>query len=177
MVIIFDNYILVGDEIFDYSKKSLNTNHNMPFINKTVIDNKLANRISEDYYLAPIPEILYSGELSDRNHFELMTSVNFRNITFAMLENKQAEILKARQEQSQIAAQIKNLKTGNRSTTSIAIAGELENIGVKLREQLEEIERYVNRRSTDRELSKNVRQMLNNTYNLYRVEISKLTIR
>ncbi len=177
IVIISDFYILVGDEIFEYTREKINSNINMPLINKTVIDLQTVKKISENFYSTPLPEILYSGELSDRTHFELMSRVNFKNVTSAMLEQKVAEISKAKQEQAQIVAQVKNLRTGNRSMTSIAIAGELENIGVRLREQLEEIERYVNRRSTDRELSKNVRQMLNNAYNLYRVEISKLTIK
>jgi hypothetical protein len=177
IVIITDIFLMNGDEIFDYTKEKLNVNQSMSLINKTVLDQETEKKISENFYSAPIPEILYSGELSDRNHFELMTRVNFKKLTIEMLEHKESEILKAKQEQAQIVAQIKNLKTGNRSMTSIAIAGELENIGVRLREQLEEIERYVNRRSTDREMSKNVRQMLNNAYNLYRVEISKLTIK
>ncbi len=177
IVIISDVFSLVGDEIFEYTREKLNTNQTMPLINKTVLDYETFKKISDDYYLTPLPEILYSSDLSDRSHFELVTKVNFKNITFAMLEQKEAEIVKTKQEQAQIVAQVKNLRTGNRSMTSIAIAGELENIGVRLREQLEEIERYVNRRSTDRELSKNVRQMLNNAYNLYRVEISKLTIK
>lgn len=177
IVIITDIFLMNGDEIFDYTKEKLNVNQSMSLINKTVLDQETVKKISENFYSAPIPEILYSGELSDRNHFELMTRVNFKKLALEMLEHKESEIVKAKQEQAQIVAQIKNLKTGNRSTTSIAIAGELENIGVRLREQLEEIERYVNRRSTDREMSKNVRQMLNNAYNLYRVEISKLTIK
>lgn len=177
IVIITDIFLMNGDEIFDYTKEKLNVNQSMSLINKTVLDQETVKKISDDFYSAPIPEILYSGELSDRNHFELMTRVNFKKLALEMLEHKESEIVKAKQEQAQIVAQIKNLKTGNRSTTSIAIAGELENIGVRLREQLEEIERYVNRRSTDREMSKNVRQMLNNAYNLYRVEISKLTIK
>ncbi|HPS85813.1 MAG TPA: HEAT repeat domain-containing protein [Spirochaetota bacterium] len=177
IVIVTDFFFMNGDEIFDYTREKLNINRSMALINKTVLDQETVKKISENFYSAPIPEILYSWELSDRTHFELMTPVNFKRITLGMLEKKEEEILKAKQEQAQIVAQIKNLKTGNRSMTSIAIAGELENIGVRLREQLEEIERYVNRRSTDRELSKNVRQMLNNAYNLYRVEISKLTIK
>lgn len=177
IVILTDFFKLVGDEIADYTREKLNINHNMPLLNKVVLDNETVKKISEKFYSAPIQEILYSGELSDRSHFELMSHVNFKSIAFSMLEQKQAEILKNKQEQAQIVAQIKNLKTGNRSMTSIAIAGELENIGVKLREQLEEVEKYVNRRSTDRELNKNIHQMLNNAYNLYRVEISKLTIK
>jgi hypothetical protein len=42
---------------------------------------------------------------------------------------------------------------------------------------IDEIEAYMNRRSTDRELNRSVRQMLLNVYNLYRVEISKLQIK
>jgi hypothetical protein len=48
---------------------------------------------------------------------------------------------------------------------------------MRLKDQLDEIERYISRRSTDRELSKNVHQMLLNVYNLYRVEITRLTIK
>ena len=177
IVIITDFFVLNGDEIFDYTREKLNINHTMPLINKTVVDSETVKKISEDFYSASIPEILYSSDLSDRSHFELMTQVNFKKVTFTILEKKEAEILKHKQEQAQIVAQIKNLRTGNRSMTSIAIAGELENIGLRLREQLEEIEKYVNNRSTDREMSKNIRQMLNNAYNLYRVEISKLTIK
>jgi HEAT repeat protein len=175
--IICDTFTLIGDEIFIYSDEKFKINKNIPLINKIVIDEETAKKISGDFYSAAIPEILYSGEISDRDHFELLTSVNFRQITDLMLEEKETAIRKNKQEQAQIVAQVKNLRTGNRSMTSIAIAGELENIGVRLREQLEEIERYVNRRSTDRDLNKNVRQMLNNAYNLYRVEISKLTIK
>jgi len=177
IVIVSDYFVVLGDEIFNYTRENLNVSQNMPLKNKTVIDGETDKKINEKFYSVPIPEILYSGEISDRIHLELINQVNFKNSVFAMLEQKQMEIIKSKEDQAQIVAQIKNLRTGNRSTTSIAIAGELENIGVKLREQFEEIEVYVNRRSTDRELSKNVRQMLNNVYNLYRVEISKLTIK
>ena len=94
-----------------------------------------------------------------------------------MLEFKMQEIEKQKQLKSQIEAQVKMLSAGNRSMTSIAIAGELENVGIKIKAQLDEIEGYINRRSTDRDLNKNIRQMLNNVYNLYRVEISKLQIK
>jgi len=177
IMIITDSFKLIGNEIIDYTREKLNKNHNMPLINKAVLDYETVKKVSENFYSAPIQEMLYSGELSDRTHFELIGQVNFKRIAFSMLEKKHADILKNKQEQAQIVAQIKNLRTGNRSTTSIEIAGELENIGLKLRQQLEEVERYINRRSTDRELNKNVHQMLNNAYNLYRVEISKLTIK
>ncbi len=172
-----DKFSMIGDEIIDYSYEKFKINKNIPLINKIVLDGETAKKITVDFYSAAIPEILYSGEISDKDHFELMTRVNFRQVSHVMLEEKESAIRKNKQEQAEIVAQVKNLRTGNRSMTSIAIAGELENIGMRLREQLEEIEKYVNRRSADRDLNKNVRQMLNNAYNLYRVEISKLTIK
>ena len=177
ILLVSDTFLMIGDEIFDYKTDKYKLNGNMPLNNKTVIDDNIAKKISEIFYSAPIPEILYSYGLSQSSHYELLNQINFNKITLSMLEQKETEILKSKEEQAQIVAQVKNLRTGNRSMTSIAIAGELENIGIKLKDQLEEIERYVNRRSTDREMSKNVRQMLNNAYNLYRVEISKLTIK
>jgi hypothetical protein len=59
----------------------------------------------------------------------------------------------------------------------VAIAAELENISLKIKEQLDEIETFINKRSTDRELNKNIRQMLRNLYNTLRIEISKIQIK
>jgi hypothetical protein len=157
--------------------EKLNRYSNLPLLNVIVIDEETARNVSKSFYSSPLPEILYSGELSDRMHFELMGQVNFAEKAFAMLQAKETEIAKAKEAQKQIELQLKNLRTENRSLTSIAIAGELENIGIKLRNEFDEIEKYIYKRSTDKELNKTVRIMLNNIYNLYRVEISKLTIK
>ena len=45
-----------------------------------------------------------------------------------------------------------------------------------MQNELDEIDRYVQKRSTDRELIKNVRKMLTNVHNLYKVEISRLIV-
>ena len=177
LLIISGFFLLNGDEIFDYTKENLNININMPLSNRIVLDYETAKGIEKSFYSVPLPELLYSGELSDRVHYEFISHVNFMSIAMGMLEKKEEELEKKKQLQAEIKAKIKNLALENRSTTSIAIAGELENIGVRLKEQLEEIERYINRRTADRELSKNVHQMILNVYNLYRVEISKLIIK
>ncbi|MCL2154527.1 MAG: hypothetical protein FWH53_02560 [Leptospirales bacterium] len=177
IVIITDSFNVVEDEIFNYALEKLNRYNNLPLFNSIVVDEETAKNVSESFYSIPITEILYSGELSDRLHFELMGRINFAAKAFAILREKEAEILKAKEAQEQIEAQLKNLRTENRSLTSIAIAGELENIGIKLRDEFDEIEKYVYKRSADKELHKNIRVMLNSIYNIYRVEISKLTIK
>jgi hypothetical protein len=177
IIIVTDNFNVVEDEIFNYTAEKLNMYNNLPLFNAIVIDEETAKNVSGSFYSVPISEILYSCELSDRLHFELMGRINFAAKALAILREKEAEILKAKETQEQLEAQLKNLRTENRSLTSIAIAGKLENIGLKLRDEFDEIEKYVYKRSTDKELNKNVRLMLNSIYNIYRVEISKLTIK
>jgi len=52
----------------------------------------------------------------------------------------------------------------------------MDTLGAALLVQLNEIDRYVQKRSTDRELIKNVRKMLTNIHNFYKVEISRIII-
>ena len=177
IVIITDNFNVIEDEIFNYTLEKINRYDKLPLYNNIIIDGETAKNVSGSFYSLPIPEILYSGELSNRTHFELMCPINFLEKAFAMLKAKEAEILKTKETQEQIEAQLKNLRTENRSLTSIAIASELDNIGIKLKNEFDDIEKYIYKRSTDKELNKNVRNMLNNIYNLYMIEISKLTIK
>jgi len=175
--IMTDNFSVKGDEIIEPLKLSVNCNLTMPLANCIILDSKSEEILREKYYTTPIPELLYSNKLSDRLHHELVSPVNFNDIVFEMLRVKEEGIANQKELKAQIDAQVKMLSTGNRSTTSIAIAGELENVGIKMKGMLDEIEIYMNRRSTDRELNRNVRQMLNNVYNFYRVEVSKLQIK
>ena len=177
IVILADNFDVVEDEIFNYTVEKLNRYDDLPLRNAVIIDEETSKNVSKSFYSAPISGVLYSGELSDRMHFELMGPVNFAEKALDMLNVKEAEISRAKEAQEQLESQLKNLETENRSLTSIAIASELENVGLKLRNEFDEIEKYIYKRSTDKELNKNVRLMLNSIYNLYKVEISKLTIK
>jgi len=177
LIVLTDAFSVVGEEVIEPVKLSINSNLTMPLSNVMILGSNSEEALRDRYYSTPIPELLYSNDLSDRNHFEFVTPVNFKSIAISMLQEKEEEIARQREIKAQIDAQVKMLSTGNRSTTSIAIAGELENVGIKMKGMIDEIEAYMNRRSTDRELNRSVRQMLLNVYNLYRVEISKLQIK
>lgn len=165
------------DEIVDYSEEEYIVKPGLPLSNTILLNSAAADNVQKTYYLTPVPEILYSFNSGSNLHYEVITPVNFLNTASSIINEKEEAIAKQKEMESQIESQVKSLNMQGRSTTSIAIAGELENVGIKLKSQFAEIERYINLRSTDRELNRNVRQMLNNAYNLYRVEISKLTIK
>ncbi len=175
--IMTDGFTVFGDEINEPVKLAVNKNYTMPLFNSIILDSRTEELLRSDNYTTSIPELLFSNELADREHHEYVSIVNFGGTVLSMLQVKEAEIAKQKEVKAQIDAQVKMLSAGNRSTTSIAIAGELENVGIKMKTMIDEVEAYMNRRSTDRELNKNVRQMLMNMYNLYRVEISKLQIK
>ena len=165
------------DEIKDYLYDEYTVKPELPLSNAILLNRDAADKVQQTYYSKPVPEILYSFNSGENLHYELITPVNFLDSAFAIIDEKEEVIKREEEMKSQIESQVKSLHMDGRSTTSIAIAGELENVGVKLKSQFAEIERYLNLRSSDRELNRNVRQMLNNAYNLYRVEISKLTIK
>jgi HEAT repeat protein len=177
IIVLTDTFPVTGDEIIDPVKLGINSNLSMPLANCMILGSNSEEVLRDRYYSTSIPELLYSNGLSDRLHYEFVTLLNFRITALSMLQIKEEEIAKQKEIKAQIDAQVKLLSTGNRSTTSIAIAGELENVGIKMKSMIDEIEAYMNRRSTDRELNRSVRQMLLNVYNFYRVEISKLQIK
>jgi hypothetical protein len=177
IIVSFSSVPMYRDEVADYLEEESRVKPGMPLNNMVVLNSGALEKVNQIYYSTPLPEILYSFYSGKKLHYELVSPVNFLQIASEIIHEKEEAIEKKREMEIQIESQVKSLNLQGRSTTSIAIAGELENVGLKLKSQFDEIERYVNRRSTDRELSKNVRQMLNNAYNLYRVETSKLTIK
>lgn len=177
LIIASESVKMYRDEIADYSDEEYIENPGLPLSNTILLNSDAADKVKQDYYSTPVPEILYSFNSGLNLHYELISPVNFLDEASAIIDAKEDAIVKKREMEIQIESQVKSLNMQGRSTTSIAIAGELENVGLKIKSQFEEIERYINLRSSDRDLNKNVRQMLSNAYNLYRVEISKLTIK
>ncbi len=175
--LVTDEFLVSGDELFEYSGLSNRTENRLPVSNRIFFDGHTEELIRNKFYSLILPEMLVSEIVYDRTHYEYISPVNFNMIAISMLDSKEEEIDRQKELKAQIEAQIKTVSSGNRSITSIAIAGELENIGIKLKNQFDEIEKYMNRRSTDRELNRNIKVMLTNAYNLYRIEISKLTIK
>jgi len=171
------NMSILNDEIFSYQEDEFINAEGVPVLNRIIIDDTTADLLKEEFHYRSVPEILYSQGLSGKKHFEVLSEKNFLYRAMDIFNGK----IEKRKEEEELAKhireQVKSLNSENRSKTSISIASDLEDIGVKLRDKFQDIEKYVIGRSTDRELTKNVSKMLNNIYDLYRIEVSKLTIK
>ncbi len=175
--LVTDEFIVSGEELFEYPGLVNRAAGRLPVAGRIFVDDKTEELIRSRFYSIILPEMLVSEIVYGKSHYEYISPVNFTQVAISLLDSKEEEIDRQKELKAQVEAQIKTVSSGNRSTTSIAIAGELENIGIKLKNQFDEIEKYMNRRSTDRELNRNIKMMLTNAYNLYRIEISKLTIK
>jgi hypothetical protein len=89
ILLITDFFLLNSDEIFNYTKEKLNTNYDMPLLNRIVLDYETSKSIEKNYFSLSLPEILYSGEVSDRAHYEFIWMVNFMLILLAELQKKE----------------------------------------------------------------------------------------
>ena len=87
-----------------------------------------------------------------------------------------AEEEKKRQLQKQIEEEIRKIRTSKKTLSSANMARQIDALGEKLEKELDELEKYISRRSTDREMIRNVRIMIKNINNLYKVEISRFII-
>ncbi|MBN2159488.1 MAG: HEAT repeat domain-containing protein [Spirochaetes bacterium] len=167
---------IINDEIILFPVHMAGSFGNMPVVNKVVIDQATMELLTSKFSIREIPELTLSMNGFAARYFELVSPINFTEMSDQIVSNMREEEEKREQAQQQLEAEMKKLKRGSRAASSAAIARGLDDLAQQLQNQLDEIDRYVEKRSTDRELIKNVRKMLNNVHNMYKVEISRLII-
>jgi hypothetical protein len=167
---------IVNDEIIELPLHAAEDFAGLPVQNKIVIDGPTAELLSDSFSTREIPRLILSLGGHGARFFEMLNPINFLTTSESLVRSIREEEEKREQAQQLIEAEMKRLKRGARPASSAAIARGLDDLGQQLQGQLEEIERYVQKRTTDRELIKNVRKMLSNVNNLYKVEISRLII-
>ncbi len=166
---------IINDEIIEFPHM-LKAFLTLPVKNKTVIDRPTMELIGDSFSLREIPQMVLSMSGFPIDNYELLNPINFTQLSEQVIKTIREEEEKRNQMQQQIQAELKKLKQGSRAPSSASIARGLDNLSGQLQNELDEIDRYVQKRSTDRELIKNVRKMLTNVHNLYKVEISRLII-
>jgi hypothetical protein len=167
---------IINNEIIEFPLHLDAEFQRLPVKNKIVIDRATMELIGAAFSLREIPQLVLSLNGFTDSFYELLNPINFVKISEQIIKTIRDEGEKREQMQQQIEAEMRKIKRGTRATSSAAIARGLDDLAQQLLEQLDEIDRYVQKRSTDRELIKNVRKMLNNINNLYKVEISRLLI-
>ena len=167
---------IVNDEIIELPLHAAEDFAGLPVQNRIIVDRATAEALADSYSMREIPRLVLSLGGHGARVFEMLNPINFLSTSESLVKTIREEEEKREQAQQLIEAELKKLKRGARPASSAAIARGLDDLGQQLQGQLEEIERYVQKRSTDRELIKNVRRMLSNVNNLYKVEISRLII-
>jgi len=167
---------ILNEEIIQFPDEMIINADWLPFSCDIFCNSKTNSLMHDQYTMLTIPEDVYQERGLFTRLYDVIQPVNF-NIVSERIFNK---IIKDEEEkirmQMQVEADMKKMRRESRPASSMAIARDLEDIGDHLKAQLDEIERYIQRRSTDREMIKNVRKMLKNLHNLYKVEISRIII-
>ncbi len=167
---------IVNEEILEFPFRLVNDFGSYPVRNRIIIDGETMEILSEFFSIRVIPEPVRTMSGCALRCYELLDPVNFIRLSEDIIKSLREEEERRERKKLEIDAELKKLKRERGGSSSVEIMRGLDDIGQMLHGQLDEIDRYVQKRSTDRELIKNVRKLLTNAHNLYRVEISRLIV-
>ena len=168
---------ILNEEVLIPPLERFNKFTNLSFINKILCDEATCNLIRNYFSISVLPDIVFSKKSCLFDYYELNSSLNFLTIAQDIYAKIVEEENAKQKLQTQIDDEIKRMKKEARPTSSVAITRELDDIGVRMKNLLDEVDRFIQRRSTDRELNRNVHKMLENIYDMYKVEITRIVIK
>ncbi len=164
---------LKGEMIF-VDARQYGMRGDIPLKNRNVMDDKTRLAVRENYHVEPLPEVLFPDAMFWSAHFELVCPVNFLSTAEVVLKKFIGEEEERRKIQQQIEEELRKQKKGQLNPAAVAYAQALENIGKILKNDLNEVNKYLLKRSSDKELINTVSKMLANSYKRYIVEVSKI---
>ncbi len=167
---------IVNEEILELPIGLINDFGDLPLANRIIADEGTRTLLAESFSLRVLPESMRTVTGCALRFHELLSQVNFIRVSEEIIKSLREEEERRERKKQEIDAEIKKLKRERGGSTSVEIMRGLDDLGQMLQSQLDEIDRYVQKRSTDRELIKNVRKLLVNVHNLYKVEISRLIV-
>ena len=101
--------------------------------------------------------------------------INFLKLSKVILAGLSVEISQRQKKEAELETEIKQKqKQQNKSQVAIAYGQALDDLGRILKDDLNEVNKYIQKRTTDRELLTNVSKMLSNVYKRFFVEKSKI---
>ncbi|HOW81196.1 MAG TPA: hypothetical protein PK573_01440 [Spirochaetota bacterium] len=168
--------VIVNEEIIQLPEDVLCSVSWLPFSCDVYCNTRASSLLRDNYTMIMIPENMHVDRCFPSPVYDVIRPVNFTETAEKILEKLIKDEEEKAKLQMQVETEMKRMRRESRPASAISIAGDLEDIGDRLKAQLEEIERYIQRRSTDREMIKNVRRMLKNAHDLYKVEISRIII-
>lgn len=143
---------------------------------RTILDARSRELVREHYHTEPMPEVVFQDFAILWEFFELLNPVNFLSTAGVVLNKFMKEEEERRKMQQQLDEELLKQRKSHRSPSSVAYAQALDGLGKTLKSDLNEINKYLLKRSTDKELINMVGKMLANSYKRFIVEASKIIV-
>jgi hypothetical protein len=162
-------------ELLFYPKYMIDSITEESIKNKTIIDQKTQEKVSEYFLAELIPNLLLPPSLSLFQHFIIKNPANFKIIALDHLQNFQKEV-EQRKFEEEFKTELENKYLASDAIKSTT-AGKLESIVSKLKAGLNDIDDYIASNSNDKQLKENIHRMLSVVYENFKVEISRLIVK
>jgi hypothetical protein len=144
--------------------------------NRNILDDTTRLAVMGNFHVDPLPEVLFADSPLGQIYYELVCPVNFLSTAEVVLKKFVEEEDERRRIQQHLEEELRKQKKGQRNPTAVAYAQALDNLGKILKNDLNEVNKYLLKRSSDKELINTVSKMLANSYKRFIVEVSKIIV-
>lgn len=165
---------IMGDEIVFLPEYIKGLMSRLPVVNRVIVDSASLKLIEHNFHIEPFPEIIFTGPESSDGYFELISPIN----SFPLLEGILNDT--GRRERERIDAQ-KKLEEDSRKrrqdsgkNNAVEYIKVMDDVGKIIKHELDEMIKYVQKRSTDRELISNVEKRVSNINKIYLTETTRI---
>ncbi|MBN2041176.1 MAG: hypothetical protein JW864_14125 [Spirochaetes bacterium] len=165
---------IINEEIINLDISKTEYKDYISIGDRVIMDDSIIHSVGPGYSFEPLPNLDFARSTFKDNLYELLTPVNFKTVADRILEDIKSEIDTKRIKEIELEKEVREQKQRTKSTTAIAYAQALDDLGRTLKDDLANINKYIQKRTTDRELISNVDKMLSNVYKRYFVEKSKI---
>jgi HEAT repeat protein len=141
---------------------------------RIIVAGELAGVLSQSFENYAIPRVVL-GRNRDVDLRQICAPVNLLMLAeeqFMFLKNRQKERLEIERQLDEGAAPGRGQQVSTHEMIDAMRA--MDEVGKMLKKELGEVQKYINQRSTDRELIRNVEKMLGNVYKRYILESNKI---
>lgn len=168
---------ILNGEVIDLPEHALKRARQLFAINRLIADGATVEQMGRTYHCTPFADVPSDGGAFPARFFELLSPVNFADLAESMI----TELIRRDQErlmaQMQIEVELRKRKHEQKTGSSVEYAQAMDDVGRVIREDLAEVVKYIQKRSTDRELISTVEKMVSNVNKRYLAETTRIIMR
>ena len=175
MQLLSENIKIINEEIINFDDTRMRYLNMLPIYNRVIINRETRTLIEKEFFSQPIPDLNYKRCTINETYDEIIGPVNFLSLSKILLDDLSKQLSDKQKKDIKLETELRQKQTQkSKSPVAIAYAQALDDLGRALKDDLNDINKYVQKRTTDRELILSVEKMLSNIYKRYFVEKSKI---